>query len=231
MISDIICLTDGRLIIVEIGRRVSLLTPDGKLQKHLPIYGETRSVTQINQDTIALIYLYERVIKIFNMENGTVTKVIKLNKVCYGLSSSDNSLVVGLYNDEIRIVDLEGNTLKSIQVQCISTLLNFVYCNDRVIYSDFIDKVIYCVDGSGKQIWQYTQDLEGPKGLCIDTYGNTIVSDSASKRIIVISKDGKESKVLHSGGDGPAHICLNHCESSCFSCDGKYLTIFNLSSG
>ncbi|VDI41217.1 Hypothetical predicted protein [Mytilus galloprovincialis] len=97
------------------------------------------------------------------MENETVTKVITLDTYCYGLSSSDDSLVVGLIDDEIRIIDLEGNTLKSIQVKSESYLDYLVYCNDRVIYSDYDGKAVYCVDQSGKQIWQYKQDLSGPR--------------------------------------------------------------------
>ncbi|XP_063396727.1 uncharacterized protein LOC134681174 [Mytilus trossulus] len=234
IISDIICLSDGRLIIVEWTGKVSLLTPDGKLLKQLPIPGKAWSVTQINQNTIAITYPQEKAIKIFNMENETVTKVITLDKECSGLSSSDDSLVVGLNDNEIRIIDLKGNTLKSIKVQSASNLMNLVYCNDRVIYSDYNGNAVYSVDQSGKQIWQYTQDLSGPRGLCTDTYGNIIIADEDLYRIIVISKDGKGSKVLLSDGlENPTCICMKQNESSGFICDGngKDLTKFNLSSG
>ncbi|CAG2219792.1 unnamed protein product [Mytilus edulis] len=179
-ISDMICLMDGRVIVVEQWGKVNLLTSDGKLQKQLPIPGGACSVTQINQNTIAITYPEEKAIKIFNMENETVTKVITLDKVCYGLSFSNNSLAVG------------------------------------------------------KQIWQYTQDLSGPEGLCTDSYGNIIVADYESNRIIVISKDGQNSKVLISEEDGLEEskcICFKHNESAGFICDynGTYLTKFNLS--
>ncbi|XP_076108482.1 uncharacterized protein LOC143076541 [Mytilus galloprovincialis] len=234
IISDMICLMDGRLIIVKLYDKVNLLTPDGKLLKKLPIPGGPGSVTQINKNTIAVTYPKEKAIKIFNMENETVTKVITFDTCCYGLSSSDNSLVVGLIDHVIRIIDLEGNTLKSIQVKSELPLWNLVYCNDRVIYSDYNGEAVYCVDQLGKQIWQYKQDLSGPSGLCTDTYGNIIVADWGSARIIVISKDGKESKVLLSDGlEYPRCICLKQNESSGFICDyrGKNLTKFNLSSG
>ncbi|XP_063442124.1 uncharacterized protein LOC134722432 [Mytilus trossulus] len=235
-ISDIICLMDGRVIILEWCDKVNLLTSDGKLQKPLPIPGDAWSVTQINQNTIATTYPEEKAIKIFNIENETVTKVITLDKECNGLSFSNNSLAVGLKDDEIRIIDLEGNTLKSMEVGSKSSLYNFVYCNDRIIYSDDVGKAVYCVDESGKQIWQYKQDLTGPRGLCIDTYGNIIVADWGSNRIIVISKDGKESKVLISKEDGQGSnqcICFTHDESSGYICDdyGTKLTKFNLSYG
>ncbi|XP_052103750.1 uncharacterized protein LOC127737244 [Mytilus californianus] len=233
--NDMICLMDGRVIVVEWMGKVYLFTSDGKVQKQLPIPGEALSVTQINQNTIAITYPWENAIKIFNMENETVTKVITLDKGCWDLSISNNSLAVGLNSDEIRIIDLEGNTLKSIQVESVSYLANLVYCNDRVIYSDYNSKAVYCYDESGEQIWQYKQDLSGPWGLCTDTYGNIIVADCASHRIIVISKDGQNSKVLISEEDGlkdPRCICFKHNESSGFICDenGTYLAKFNLSS-
>ncbi|XP_063418752.1 uncharacterized protein LOC134701534 [Mytilus trossulus] len=232
-LSDMICLMDGRLIMVEWLGKVNLLSPDGKLQKQLPIPGGAFSVTQINQNTIGVTYPLKQDIKIINIENETVNKVITLEKKCWGLSSSDNSLVVGLSDDEIRIIDLEGNTLKSIQVESQTYLENLVYCNDRVIYSDYYGEAVNCVDQSGKQIWQYTQDLSSSIGLCTTTYGNIIVADQDSHIIIVISKDGKESKVLlRDGLSNPRCICLKQNESSGFICDntGKDLTKFNLSS-
>ncbi|XP_071133357.1 putative leucine-rich repeat-containing protein DDB_G0290503 [Mytilus edulis] len=230
-ISDIICLMDGRVIVVEQWGKVNLLTSDGKLQKQLPIPGEAYSGTQINENTIAITYPDERAIKIFNMENETVTKVITLDKACYGLSFSNNSLAVGLYDKEIRIIDLEGNTLKSIQVESESALDDLVYCNDRVIYNDCDGNAVNCYDGSGKQIWRYKQDLSGPSGLCIDTYGNIFVADYYSNRIIVISKDGQNSKVLineENGLEAPWCICFKHNESSGFISDfkGRHLTKF-----
>ncbi|XP_071150768.1 uncharacterized protein [Mytilus edulis] len=235
-ISDMICLMDGRVIVVEELGKVNLFTSDGKLQKQLPIPGGAWSATQINQNTIAITYPQETAIKIFNMENDTVTKVITLDKDCWGLSFYNNSLAVGLSSNEIRIIDLEGNTQKSIQVERKSDLEYIVYCNDRVIYSDDDGEAVYCYDESGKQIWRYTQDLTGPWGLCTDTYGNIIVVDCESNRIIVISRDGQDSKVLISKEDEleyPYCICFKHNESLGFICNfkGTYLAKFNLSSG
>ncbi|CAG2210754.1 unnamed protein product [Mytilus edulis] len=116
-IGDMICLCDGRIIIVEKSANVYLLTSDGKLQKQLPIPGKASSVTQISKDAIAITYPEEFAIKIFNIEDETMTKVIKLHDCCCGLSFFNESLAVGINNNEIRIIDLEGNTLKSLQVQ------------------------------------------------------------------------------------------------------------------
>ncbi|CAG2236394.1 unnamed protein product [Mytilus edulis] len=235
-ISDMICLIDGRVILVEQCGKCYLLTSDGKLQKQLPIPGDSDRVTQINQDTIAILHSLGRAIRIFNMENETVTKVLKLGNTGFGLSFSNNSLAVGMKRDEICIIDLEGNTLKSIQVQSESYLNYLSYCDKKVIYSDSEGKAVYCVDESGEQIWKYKQDLIRPEGLCMDTYGNTIVIDFDSRGIIVISKDGKDSKVLNSKEDGlllPKCFCFKPNESSGFILDyvGNNLTKFDLSYG
>ncbi|XP_071161438.1 putative leucine-rich repeat-containing protein DDB_G0290503 [Mytilus edulis] len=232
-IRDMICLMDGRFIISLYTGKVNLLNPDGKLEKQFTISG-TKSVTQINQDTIAITYPNERTIKMFNMEKETITKVIKLDKPCYGLSFSNNSFAVGLDKNEILIIDLAGNTLKSIPVQSESTLEFLVHRNDRVIYSDYEDATVYCVDESGTHIWKNKKDLSFPAGLCTDSYGNIFVADYTSNRIIVISKDGKDSKELINEKDGPKNprcICFKHNESSGFISDGlgTYLTKFNLS--
>ncbi|CAC5425669.1 unnamed protein product [Mytilus coruscus] len=233
-ISDMICLTNERVLVVEEKGKVNLLTSDGRLQKQLPISDKPFSVTQIDQDNIAITFPDRNDIKIFNMEAETVTKLITLDKSCMGLSFFNNSLAVGLDKDEIRIINLEGNKLKSIQVKNRSYLEYLVYCHDRVIYTDYEDKSVYCVDESGVQIWKYAQDLLGPHGLCTDTYDNVIVADWRSQRIIIISKDGQYSKVLLSEEDGLQNQkCLWHNpkESYGFICDssGRYLVKFNFS--
>ncbi|CAG2244078.1 TRIM2_3 [Mytilus edulis] len=235
LIRAIICLMDGRVIIVNEDGKVSLLTADGKLQKHLPFTDSAWTVTQTNQNTIALSFPGKG-IEIYNTEKETVTKFIKLAKTCWGISFSNNYLAVGLNDDEIRIIDLEGNTKNTIQVQSESDLHNIVYHNDRLIYSDFIGAAVTCIDTSGKQIWQYKEDLTGPTGLCTDVYGNIIVADYVSSRIIVISNDGQNSKELIGKDDGlysPKCICVKHNESSGYMCDGSRTNLakFNLSYG
>ncbi|CAG2194801.1 unnamed protein product [Mytilus edulis] len=165
------------------------------------------------------------------MENETVNKTIILHKICCGLSFSNNSLVVGLRHDEIHIVDLEGNTLKSIHVQSKSNLYHLVYLDNRVIYSDIVGRTVSCVDESGTQIWEYTHDLAVPRGLCSDTYGNIIIVDYCS--VIVISKDGKDSKTLlgrEEGLEQMNYICFENDESYGIVCDSKGFTLtkFNL---
>ncbi|VDI49250.1 Hypothetical predicted protein [Mytilus galloprovincialis] len=200
-ISDMVCLSGGRIIVVEYESQVNLLNDDGTRQKMLLITGKPHSVAQINKDTIAITYSYMEIIKIFNIENETVTKVIKVHNYCFGLSFSNESLAVGLNSNEIRIIDLEGKRIKSIQVQNESYLKFLVYSDNRIIYSDRGGYAVNCIDGSGKQIWHYKQDLSEPYGLSADTFGNIIVADCDSKTIIAISKDGNASKLLARNDD------------------------------
>lgn len=197
-----------------------------KFQKQLPLDFGAWSVTQIKRDTIALTFPFQKFIGMFNMDNETITKVIRLDKHCYGLVFSKNALVVGLSKNEIRVLDLEGNTQKSIEVRSNSQLYHLVYFNDKAIFSDNRGKSVSCVDGSGKQVWQYQHDLSGPSGLCADTYGNIIVEDRDSHRILVIAKDGQDSKVLiheEDGRTGNRYSCICFYGSSGFICD-RFIT-------
>ncbi|CAC5366687.1 unnamed protein product [Mytilus coruscus] len=188
-----------------------LHTGTEQTSKLTPFLGVHQIGEKISKDTIAISYPYEKAIKIFNTENEAVVKVIQLHKYCCGLSFSNESLAVGLKNDEIRTIDLEGNTLKSIKVQNESILNYLVYYDNRVIYSDYAAYAVICIDGSGKLIWQYTHYLFRPFELCIDTYGNTIVADRGTSTIKAISKDGQDSKVLVRKEDE-----LNDSECICF---------------
>lgn len=95
----------------------------------------------------------------------------------------------------------------------------FFHWNDRVIYSDYYGKAVTCIEESGKRIWRYKHDLLGPKGHSMDNYGNIVVADMDSNRIVAISKDGQNSKVLITTEDGldmQGFICFN--KSSGFIC-------------
>lgn len=76
--SNMICLIDGRVVIVEWNDKVILFTSDSKLQKTLSLPRGAFSVTQINLDTIVVTYPDEKAIKIYNMEKETITKVITI---------------------------------------------------------------------------------------------------------------------------------------------------------
>ncbi|CAG2225496.1 unnamed protein product [Mytilus edulis] len=246
MISDMICLIDGRVIVVEWRGKLHLFTSSGIFQKQLPMPDEAYSVAQINNNTISVLFPEHTAIRIFNMEKETVIKFIKLNTLknsiahFMGLSFSNNSLAVGYGYCHIVIIDLKENIQKVIKVNELNVcddIRSLVYCNDRIIYSDWDSRAVNCVDESGELIWQYAQDLSGPTKLCSDTYGNIIVIDK--DRIIVVSKDGQDSKVLISGRDshdskelnGDLFICFKRNESSGFICNsfGNYLKKINVS--
>ncbi|VDI13243.1 Hypothetical predicted protein [Mytilus galloprovincialis] len=174
-----------------------------------------------------------------NMTMNISTKIpIKMKKLITDMICLVEGRVIaveqhGLNDDEIRIIDLQGNTQHAIQVQSKSLLFYHVYCIDRVIFSDWRGKAVYCYGKSDKQIWRYTQDLEGPRGLCTDTYGNIIVADNDADKTIVTSKDGQESKVLLSETNGLKNqmcIFFKHDKSSGFICDynSTYLAKFDL---
>ncbi|VDI33365.1 Hypothetical predicted protein [Mytilus galloprovincialis] len=115
------------------------------------------------------------------------------------------------YESQVNLLTDDGTRHKKLQIT-----------DNRIIYSDCGGNAVNCVDVTGKQIWQYKQDLSGPYGLCADTFGNNIAADCDSKTIKAISKDDHASKVLVRNDDIlylPKCVCFNHQESYSFVCD------------
>ncbi|CAG2212367.1 unnamed protein product [Mytilus edulis] len=177
------------------------------------------------------------VIKIINLNNESVDKVIKLYKKCLGLSSLNKTIAVGLHlqrNDEIRVIDLDGNTLKSVNVASENLLFEFLFTNNGIIFSDNHCLTLSFVDWKGKQVWEFkSEDLKDPQGICTDNYGNIFIADDISDKVVGISRDGKRSHVFLSEKDGIEEvrsICFCKLESAVFISDvnGSYLAKYKV---
>lgn len=58
---------------------------------------------------------------------------------------------------------------------------------------------IHCCDINGDKIWTYaSEDLTDARGLSTDSKGNVYTTDHQNACVIVISADGKKSKLLPS---------------------------------
>ncbi|CAC5417210.1 TRIM56 [Mytilus coruscus] len=238
-VSDMICLIDGRFVVVEENGRISLHSADGKFQKYISVTGKAFSVERIDHDTIITSYPDEKAIKFIKISSETVTKVITLDKPCRGISYCNDTIVVALsHNDdeykEIRKINLKGNTLSSMYIQSESNLYYLTHSNDRVFFSDYIDDAVRCIDMSGNPIWEFKCDeMNGPCGLCKDNYGNIFVVAFVSGNIVVMSVDGEQSKVMFTDNDiisEPQCICFNNKDRVVSICHfkGEYLANYKV---
>ncbi|CAC5396956.1 unnamed protein product [Mytilus coruscus] len=237
VVTAMISLTDNRVILIAGKEGILPFRTDCNFVKHFKVFGEPFGVTELEHDAIVVSFPNEKVVKIINLNNDSVEKVIKLHKKCLGLSSLNKTIAVGLHlqrDDEIRVIDLEGNTLKSVNVASETLLFEFIFTNDGIIFSDNHGLVIFCVDWKGKQVWQFkSDDLKDPQGICTDNYGNMFLADDISDKVIVIAKDGRRSNILLSEKDGIEEvrsICFSKMESAVYISDvnGTYLAKYKV---
>ncbi|XP_063447864.1 uncharacterized protein LOC134727413 [Mytilus trossulus] len=237
VVTAMLCLTDNRVILIAGKERILLFKTDCNFEKNIKVLGEPFGVAELEKDTIAVSFPNEMVVKIINLNNDSVEKVIELYKKCLGLSSLKNTIAVGLHlqrNDEIRVIDLEGNTLRSVNVASETLLFEFLLTNNGIICSDNHGLSVSFVEWKGKQVWEFkSDDLKDPQGICTDNYGNIFLADDISDKVVVISRDGKRSNVLLSEKDGIEEvrsICFSKIESAVFISDvtGTYLARYKV---
>lgn len=237
VVTAMICLNSNRVILIAGKERLLLFRNDCNFEKNIKVLGEPFGVAELENDAIAVSFPNEMVVKIIDLNNDSVEKVIKLYKKCLGLSSLKNTIAVGLHlqrNDEIRVIDLEGNTLKSVNVASETLLFEFLFTNNGILCSDNHGLSVSFVDWKGKQVWEFkSDDLKDPQGICTDNYGNIFLADDISDKVVVISRDGKRSNVLLSEKDGIEEvrsICFSKMESVVFISDvtGTYLTKYKV---
>ena len=98
-----------------------------------------------------------------------------------------------------------------------------VDARDNIVVSDYVGHAVVCVTRQGQRVFTYGGPQAGvgdgqlmcPEGVCIDSYGNILVADSANERVQLLSSDGRFQKVLVGSGHGletPEAVCLDNEE-------------------
>ncbi|KAJ8311987.1 hypothetical protein KUTeg_009360 [Tegillarca granosa] len=74
---------------------------------------------------------------------------------------------------------------------------------------------------AGDKVFVYSnQQLQSPRGITVDSYGNVFICDSGSNNIHIVSEDGKQSVVIPSNSFGsvtkPYSIAINSSGNKLF---------------
>lgn len=145
-------------------------------------------------------------IYLIDMNNAKIRQNVHLNDFCYGLSYHNGSLMCCTYNQGIQIFDkLNKFTRTQILPNTPGSIYHtYVTSNENSIYhSNCHDDSVVCYDYNGQVKWKYTDSmLRKPYGITLDSNSNIYVAGFYSNNIVVISKDGKQTKELIGASDG-----------------------------
>lgn len=161
--------------------------------------------------------------------NSTETrKVFNIGDWCYGLSFQNGSFICCTSSNGIKLYDALSQEFTKMRTWPNAPKLKegtYVTSNENSIYhSNWPDNSVVCYDFSGQVQWRYCDSLlEKPYGITIDSSSNIYVAGSKSNNVVMISKDGKQTKELI----GPSEGILNRSHAVYFQKNKNVLLVAN----
>ncbi|CAG2258127.1 unnamed protein product [Mytilus edulis] len=202
-ITSCIVLPDDRIIVADYGsEKLMEYNINGKHIRDIPISNKPFSLTAIDTDRIAVTYGDEQYMEIINTTGNSDRKKVQCSSNCWGISYQDQKLYVTVFQQGIVVMDLNGNTLHTIDIDVFS-VYNITTTSDRIYYADEERNTVHCCSMTGQEIWVFKdQSISIPRGLSVDSNQNVLVVRETSNNLTLIQHDGKDSKVLLTGRDG-----------------------------
>lgn len=199
----IVVLKDGRLLLSDwTSKTLVLYSEDGELHGEILLSGQPYDVTVITDNELAVSRRSERTIDIVDIERKVVTRQIRLQHMCFGITILDSKLVVAC-DTNIVILTLEGKTVREIPVN------SGVYCvtssgNDgSICYTNFARGTVNGMSIDGVSIFSYSDDdLKGTLGVTTDNDGNVYVAGRERSCVYQLSPDGVMMKTILSKETG-----------------------------
>ncbi|XP_052082878.1 uncharacterized protein LOC127720341 [Mytilus californianus] len=213
LITGIDVFDDGRIVLADYrsqNKRLIIMNPVGQLIKTITFKDQCYDVAVIEKDTVATTLVFKKEIVIVDVTSSKVQRSMPTSHRCYGISYTGEQLVVNINNKSVQFFDVSGNAVSSLSIADI-----FTYCsvfNDQLYYTKSKVDEVYSIDLNGIFVWKYEcQKSDNPTGITNDASGNVFVTHSDSHQVLVLGKDGKQSRIFLTKEDGLQYPRAIHC--------------------
>ncbi|VDI05399.1 Hypothetical predicted protein [Mytilus galloprovincialis] len=197
-ISGCILLPDNRIIVADFKGCGKLMeyNNNGQHIRYIPVSNKPYSLTLVVADCIAVTYGPSKYLEIINTQNNSDRKSVDCSNNCWGISHQDQKLYVVVFQQGIVVMDLNGKTLNTINIDVIF-LYHITTTRDRIYITDPRNNTVHCCSMTGQEIWELKdQSIIKPRGISVDHNQNVFVVGETSNNLIVMQHDGKDSNVL-----------------------------------
>ncbi|CAG2203318.1 unnamed protein product [Mytilus edulis] len=151
------------------------MSPNIFKRKSIPLSGYPCDITVTGRNKVAVTLYLNKEIAIVDIDSSKPLYSFQESDCCYGITYTDEKLVVSLQNQTIQIIDLFGKVLIE-----ISTTNTGTYCTmfeNRLYYTAVYDDVVCCCNLNGDVIWEFTcKELSKPHDITHDAFGNIFVT-------------------------------------------------------
>ncbi|XP_053376488.1 tripartite motif-containing protein 2-like [Mercenaria mercenaria] len=193
-------------------------------------------VTVLQGDQLAVTLPSKSLIQIFSCFDAlSKVRQIKVNEACYGLAFIERSLIVEMKNGKVKIINLSGVVLKTLECGELGDTSYVTAClNHRCIYASCGSSVTR-FNMSGEAVGRYTHEsLKRLSGLAVLEDGSILVCDHGNSSIHLISGNMKSSRTVLRETDkrmNPGCMALDSEEKKLYigsinECN--YINVYNL---
>lgn len=200
--------------------------------------GHVIAITCVAYAKVAVVHAYYGVstcMTIINTDKWLIDNAFSLqNKVVGGVYFYHQQLYLDVIGADINVVDIIGKIIGTIPSEHSACVKRLEVLGNNIYYTDTINhKVVRC-DIKGSKIWEHIDKrIITNACLTIDNGGNVFVAGYEANVIIMISRDGKQSKVILDASNKINRPRSIHCDRDrnlllvCNEADG-YAGLFDI---
>ncbi|KAL4218655.1 hypothetical protein ACF0H5_021244 [Mactra antiquata] len=140
---------------------------------------------------------------------------IKIKEDCYGIAHRNDNLYMTDWNNSLHMYDMSGKLLKSVtrddSGQSLFGSSNHITFNDKkdILFVCDENKGLVCFNAHCDYIETITYPDIRPCGVCVDGYGNIIVTNSDLQTIVQCGRDGQKHGIIVKTRDYPESVCIH----------------------
>ncbi|CAC5365066.1 unnamed protein product [Mytilus coruscus] len=156
-------------VIKVIETKAGLQLKDGKIdQAQIQIHGSMENAhiaIDYGSDTnrIAVTYPSYKYLEIINNKNNSERKKLNSSNNCWGISYLNKMMYVVVYKEGIVIMDLNGKTLNTIDINVLD-MSNITTTKNRIYYTGLGNNTVHCCNMTGQEIWVFKDQSISVRG-------------------------------------------------------------------
>ncbi|KAK3595639.1 hypothetical protein CHS0354_009605 [Potamilus streckersoni] len=207
-------LGDERLVLCDdANRKLKLFDKYFKFVSHLQTKFIPRDICLVDEDIVAVTVYKD--IKLVSVTNKlTPLRDISVGKLCYGIASYQQNIVVHIFGHSLFTYDASDNIINRImeydRLECHNR--HYITQDGQRIYYT-IKNAVVTMDMKGNKLNTFeSNDLKEASGITVDKQGTIYCCGTESKNVIQVSPEGRQLVVLLSKDhilENPCGICLN----------------------
>ncbi|CAC5413521.1 unnamed protein product [Mytilus coruscus] len=186
-------------------KKVVVLRNDGSKPGKIKSKFQTFDVEQIDENLIAITTGYEGGNIIFaDLLERKTKKIIDVDVSNDGIAVYGGWLYFSARKNGLMRVNIIDGSIREVVYKPMCGCAYIAVFGNNIYFTNKSENTVTCSDLEGNVKWIFKDEsiLSFPLGISLDHYGNVYVVGNEFSNVVVISPDGKRSKIILSSADG-----------------------------